>query len=65
MLEPDVGDDGDLALDDVGRVEPAAEADLDHRPFDARLVKDNESGRRQEVEPGRLRRGVPLARAAS
>ena len=41
--------------------EPAAEADLDHRPGDARLAKDHEGRERQEIEPGRVRRGGPLA----
>ena len=44
-------------------IEPPAEADLDDRPFDARLAKDDESRRGQEIEPGRLgRRGPRSAR---
>ncbi len=61
VLEPDVGHDGDLAVDDVGGIEPAAEAHLDHRPADAGLAKDDEGRERQEIEPGGLRRGRPLA----
>ena len=37
VLERDVGDDGDFAVDDVGRIEPPAQAHFDHRPLDGAL----------------------------
>ena len=43
--------------------EPPAKTNLDHRPFDARLAKDDERRRGQKIEPGRLgRRGALSAR---
>ena len=42
-------------------IEPPAEPDLDDRPFDLRLAKNDESRRGQEIEPGRLRRRGLLA----
>ena len=54
VLEPDVGDDGDLAENDIGRIEPAAEADFNGRPFDAGLAEDEEGRGSEEIEPGRL-----------
>ena len=57
VLERDVGDDRDLALDDVGRIETTAQADFDHRPLDGRIAKDEEGRGGEKVEPGRVGRG--------
>ncbi len=61
VLEPDVGDDGDLAIDDIGRVEPAAQAHFDDRPLNSGVTEDEEGSGGQEIEPGRLRRRGPGA----
>ena len=50
----DVGDRGHAAVPGVGRVEPAAEPDLDERDVDPLLGEPAEDDRRQELELGRL-----------
>jgi hypothetical protein len=63
VLEPDVGDDGDFAVDNVCRVEPPANADLDDRPLASRFGENDEGGGGQKIEPGRVDRRAPgLAR---
>ena len=57
VLERDVGDDGDFAVDDVGRIEPAAQAHFDHRPLDGRFAEDEKGGGGEKVEPGCIGRG--------
>ena len=52
MLERDVGDDCDLAIDDVGRIEPSAQADFDHRPLALRFGENDKGGGGEKVEPG-------------
>ena len=54
VLERDVGDDGDFAVDDVGGIEPSAQADFDHRPLALRFDENDEGGGSEEVEPGRI-----------
>ncbi len=57
VLERDVGDDGDFAVDDVGGIEPPAQAHFDHRPLASRFGEDDKGGGGEEVEPGRVGRG--------
>ena len=65
VLEPDVGDDGDFAVHHIGRVEPAAEADLDDRPFDPRVAKDQEGGGGEESNQVASAAAVPAPCASS
>src|SRR4029453_2390513 len=51
MFEADIGDDGNIAVDDIGRIQPATETRLDHGPLNARIAENQETGRCQYVEP--------------
>ena len=52
VVEPDRGQDGHLRGDRVGRVEPAAEARLDHRHLDPGGGEGDERGRGCDLELG-------------
>ena len=52
MVERHVGDDGEAEVEDVGRVEPAAHADLDHQPV-ATWRQEGEGHRGEDLELGR------------
>ena len=47
---PDVGDHGDLGVDDVGRVPPAEQADLDHGDVDGDVGEPAERGGGDRLE---------------
>ena len=57
VLERDVGDDGDFSVDDIGRIEPSAQAHFDHRPLALRLSENDKGRGSEEVEPGCIDRG--------
>ena len=57
MLERDIGHDGDFAVDDVGRIEPPAEAHFDHRPLEGGFAEDEKGCGGEKVEPGCVGRG--------
>ena len=54
VVEVDVGDGRHAAVPGVGRVEPAAEPDLDERDVEVRLGEVPEDDRGQQLELGRL-----------
>jgi hypothetical protein len=62
LLELDRGNDRDARLDDVGRVEPAAETDLDGADVDCGLAEDRQREGGRHVEEARAQIGV-LAQA--
>ena len=72
MLELDRRDRAHLGRDDVGRVEPPAEPDLENRQIDRALREVTERQRGHELEVGclavlaldRLRRGRDVAQRA-
>ena len=54
VVEVDVGDDGHAAVPGMGRVEPAAQPDLDEGDVEVRLGEVPEDDRGQQLELGRL-----------
>ena len=50
VVTADVGDDRDLRIDDVGRVPPTEQPDLDHRDVDRRLREPVQRGGREDLE---------------
>ena len=55
MVEREVGDAGDQrALDDVGRIEPAAEPDLEDAGVGGRARESEEGGGGRDFEEARL-----------
>src|SRR5258708_7065910 len=54
MIDADVGDHRDLAVDDVRRVPGSAHADLDYRDVDGLVGEPTERGRGHDVEIGRV-----------
>jgi hypothetical protein len=50
VVHPDVGDGGDLGVDDVGGVPHPEHADLDHADVDGRVGEPPEGGRRARLE---------------
>ena len=52
VVHPDRGDDRERGLDHVGRVEPPAQAHLDHRPLDLARGEVVEGQRRADLEEG-------------
>lgn len=50
VIEADRREHGDLGVDDVGRVEPAAEPDLEHGDVDLALVEVAERHHRERLE---------------
>jgi hypothetical protein len=64
MVEGDAGDDGNIGLIGVDRIEPAAEADFEESHVDPGVGKDFPGGQRAELEIGQ-RHIAGLCRAAS
>ena len=63
MVERDRHDDGDgRRLDDIGRIEAAAEADLDDGDIGRMFGKEQEGDGRQDLENGDLLPGIGLCR---
>ena len=56
MIEVDRRDGGHDGLNDIGRVEPSAQANLDDAELDAGVTKQVERHRRRRFEEGRLSR---------
>ena len=66
VIEPDRRDGGDQRVEDVGRVEPAAEPDFADRDLDAGAAEQLERHRRRHFEERRVaRRARPPLRSAS
>ena len=60
VVHADVGDDGDLGVDDVGRVPPAEQADLDHRDVDGEVGEPAERRGGDGLEVRRAHAGEHL-----
>ncbi len=50
VIDRDRGDDGDVGIDHIDRIEPAAEADFEHQHVDSRAREQPERGERAELE---------------
>jgi hypothetical protein len=55
VVQPDVGDDRDAAVRDVGRVPSAEQPDLDHGGVHRQIGEPAERRRREDLEPARRR----------
>ena len=64
MIEIDRGDDGDLGLDNVGRIEPAAEAHFVDRKLYTRFSEGHEGERGDALEIGRMSLQLALGEQA-
>ena len=60
VVHADVGDDGDLGVDDVGGVPPTEQPDLDHVDVDGDVGEPAERGRGDDLEVARPHAGQDL-----